>query len=331
MISTSKTKSLSHQPLKASAGYTFGYCHFCWDILDDPYKYWTAESKNGFSHWKRHAQGTHTKKKDVFEECNVCGKTFKETSHTGRRMGKHHCTKAKESDAPFTNYKIRTVGTALQELTCEMRKSLDLDDPDITPSTPLTPLQLYKLCYHERLCIANAYPGLYCKGQKDVSFEEYGNVRGIDFYKAVLTEKLQNGGQNQIKIHKNIRVLDDGNTEIFRLTENILNPCAPNRLDSVHLTAEPDPSDNEVCLLHLRRPEEATPKDRKQDLDDCKELKRYFRWQKGQPDCRFAPHRYPLTPEKNFTKPHRLPEQELRLVEAKILYCIYLFIVGQVN
>ena len=86
----------------------------------------------------------------VEKKCPKCKKTFAKR----RALNDHLCTKAFESDAEFTRYHLRPIGTVVQLLAQKKDKNpnpdisaMDQDqdtDPNVTPK--FSPLQLHELC-----------------------------------------------------------------------------------------------------------------------------------------------------------------------------------------
>ena len=105
----------------------------------------------------------------------------------------------------------------------------------------------------------------------------------------MLKEKIENGGQNQIKIHRNIEVVNENGDCVFRLPEEILNPDT--RAETSKLVVVADPDNEEHLLVKLKDPEKVAPDETYQDLDKCKDLKRYHNYRKGKKNCNHAPHR----------------------------------------
>ena len=122
-----------------------------------------------------------------------------------------------------------------------------------------------------------------------ISFSYLLTFTGIDFYIAVLKEKIENGGQNTIKIHKNIEVVNEDGDHVFRLPEEILNPDTGAETSKLVVVADPD--NEEHLLVKLKNPEEIAAEDKHQDLDKCTDLKRYFNYRKGRKNCNHTPHR----------------------------------------
>ena len=88
------------------------------------------------------------------------------------------CTKASLSDVPYTRYKLRNVNTAIQELANETQNNLDCQDANTTPTTKLTPLQLYKLCFNEKFAVEGSYPGIKRGANRLINLSLYGNTQG---------------------------------------------------------------------------------------------------------------------------------------------------------
>ena len=89
------------------------------------------------------------------------------------------CTKATESDVPYTRYKLRNLNTAVQELANETQQNnLDCQDPNTTPTTKLTPLQIYKLCFNEKFAVESSYPGIRRGANRLINLCPYGNTQG---------------------------------------------------------------------------------------------------------------------------------------------------------
>ena len=105
----------------------------------------------------------------------------------------------------------------------------------------------------------------------------------------MLKEKIENGGQNQIKIHRNIEVVNEEGDRVFRLPEEILNPDTGAETSKLVVVADPDNEEN--LLVKLKDPEKVAADDTHQDLDKCTDLKRYFNYRKGRKNCNHAPHR----------------------------------------
>ena len=105
----------------------------------------------------------------------------------------------------------------------------------------------------------------------------------------MLKEKIENGGQNSIKIHRNIEVVNEDGDCVFRLPEEILNPDTG--AETSKLVVAEDPDNEEHLLVKLKDPEKVAADDTHQDLDKCTDLKRYFNYRKGKKNCNHAPHR----------------------------------------
>ena len=104
----------------------------------------------------------------------------------------------------------------------------------------------------------------------------------------MLKEKIENGGQNQIQIHKNIEVVNENGDRVFLLPEEILNPDTGAETSKLVVVADPD--NEEFLLVKLKDPEKIAPDDTHQDLDKCTDLKRYYIYRKGRKN-NHAPHR----------------------------------------
>ena len=105
----------------------------------------------------------------------------------------------------------------------------------------------------------------------------------------MLKEKIENGGQNSIKIHRNIEVVNEDGDCVFRLPEEILNPDTG--AETSKLVVAEDPDNEEHLLVKLKDPEKVAADDTHQDLDECTDLKRYFNYRKGKKNYNHAPHR----------------------------------------
>ena len=127
----------------------------------------------------------------------------------------------------------------------------------------------------------------------------------------MLQEQIDGGGRNEIKIDRNISVVDGNGDEMFRLPQILTWP------DSIHLDVKVDENDTTKLVVRLKKKKETASEI--QELDKCKKLKCYFKWQKGSLGCRYSPHRYPPTPEWNLRRPHRLAEKDLRYLNHYIL------------
>ena len=186
----------------------YGYCYKCQNIgNEDPY-FDTGCAKNGLSHFKAHVATKHEK---LDLTCSTCGQKFKQFD----KLQKHICTKAKASSARFTKYKLRKENTVLQKVS--KRGAPDPNDSNWVPypTEPLSPLQLYDICFNERFAVAGAFPGIAIANSKQqAKLSMYGNTKLADFYCAVLDEKIKAGGANEIILHKNICVVDEENDQV---------------------------------------------------------------------------------------------------------------------
>ena len=98
-----------------------------------------------------------------------------------------------------------------------------------------------------------------------------------------------NGGNNEILIHRNIRVLDDNGTELIRLPEEILKP------NPKHFIVE-EVNETEFRVM-LRQPKQAT--DIELEVDNCDDLKSYANFSQAN-GFRYKQHRYPSSSVKNY-------------------------------
>ena len=181
---------------KPTKGHTYAYCWKCFEIAENPIRYWEPSDKDGLSQWKTHTKTQHKLVKRL--ECPTCHIQF-----PSRMNQEHHlCTKANQSTEYFTRYTLKSEGDVLQSLS---QKEATYEHTD-----PLSPSQLYHLCYEQKLAVENAYPGITRIGNPKTNLSLYGTTQVVDLYKSILLDKFHNGNYEPvIRIHRNIQIVNE--------------------------------------------------------------------------------------------------------------------------
>lgn len=169
----------------------FGYCHSC--IGGRLIK---IKGPKYVRNFKKHVFSDHTKiNKTKLLECNVCHKKFKQID----KLKQHFCETFKNVKNPLAytyHDKDSEVLRVLQGLSSNLEK--------------------YQMCFNLKIAAPNIFPPLKIpNGWHHYNMQQYGNVNGTFFIQNCLMEKVQEGGENELLLDKNIEIFRDGTYNVL--------------------------------------------------------------------------------------------------------------------
>ncbi len=222
-----------------------GLCHRCQGLL--PY--------SNISTWKLHVSKANceTPKAQPFQsKCETCGTEFTRAS----RAEDHNC--------PLQgSEKEREAATVFTIASPKQQSEFKLMNHDS---------EVFLQGLSGRIIVPDIFPVISVPDKwkrYTLLFKRYGNVRGGEFYKEMLKEKVKDGGDNAIVIPKSISIVSETCEEIAFLSPQILVPRSKELLCQ-------DLADNEV-IISLKNPPTRMLFSQESELYDCSVYQRYIK------------------------------------------------------
>ena len=240
-----------------------GFCHIC-DHGGHLFEY--PDGKHAPQLFQRHLNVNHDK---IDLICDKCQNRFQQFA----KLKSHQCWKTRDI-TEFVDYDLVTDGSEYANTIAE-----------------LTPYQKFVILKEDRKAVPNIFPPVVVpKSMRQYKFETYSNINGVSFIVDVLTEKIQNGGENLVHLDKNINIkrqdvhdiiLGRENTCLYHeQMSNIYYPFIINETeDGFFVSLKEPPKDDD---------DENIP------LNNISDLEVYQKYKKGMPGMTSHPHHYDL-------------------------------------
>ena len=270
--------------VKYQVNRTIGFCHQCFGIGQDFHKIIPPPLSKNRNNFLAHLRSDHAERRPI--KCDFCSKVFP----SQEKLEQHYCFHFRDLTHPV-NYQMKLLDSPVGETLLDM-----------------SPLQIYRICFHEKWALPSKWPPVFIPpGLNKWKYNDFSNQDGHDFIYDILYEMWDLPTREySLVLDKNIHIFRPDNDSIIPMGSRITRP--PN---GVYFNVVENVQDQTYTVSLSQPPSDFAGIN--EELNSHAVLTEYHKYTRKN-GYKYDPHCWPREQRKEMNKwrnPHIQPEDYL--------------------